>query len=75
MNRKKRERLKTAVDFLEKAKDVVSDVRNDESYDFENLPENFQESDAGERMLEAIDLLDDTEASIDEAIDYLNEIA
>lgn len=38
------------------------------------MPEGLQESERGEAMQEAIDNLESTSSSLEEAIDYLNEI-
>jgi hypothetical protein len=38
------------------------------------MPESLQESERGEAMQEAIDNLESASSSLEEAIDYLNEI-
>lgn len=50
MNRVRRELLKTANNYLEKASDLVSTALDQESDCLDNMPENLEASDRYEKM-------------------------
>ena len=68
MNKARREKLKTAVGFLEIASGIVSSVQDAESDSVENVPENLQGSDRYSRMEEICEDLDEAVSNIDDAI-------
>lgn len=74
MNKQNRRDLQGYVDSLEEIKSNIETMMEDETEKLDNMPEGLQESERGEVMQEAIDNLESAASSIEEAIDYLNEI-
>lgn len=74
MNAKQRKELQGYVDSLEEIKSNIETMMEDEQSKLDNMPESLQESERGEAMQEAIDNLESAASSLEEAIDYLNEI-
>lgn len=60
MNKNRRNIINKAVNKINEAKDILSDVLMEEEASFENLPENLQYSIKGEQSEEAIDCLTDS---------------
>lgn len=75
MNNQKREKLKLARGFLNKASDIVSSVLDDEQDCLDNMPDNLQYSDRYERMEAAISKLEDGLNNIEAAEECLEEAA
>lgn len=73
MNNKKRESLKDAKMYLERASNIVSKVLDDEQYCLDNMPENLQASERYERMETAIDKLEEAIEQIDGAKENIDE--
>lgn len=76
MNKERRNALKNAMSHLEKAIEIISDVRDEEQDSMDNMPENLQGSEryetmemAVESLEEAIDKIEEAKDSVDEAID------
>lgn len=74
MNKQNRKKLQGYVDSLEEIKSNIETMMEDETEKLDNMPEGLQESERGEAMQEAIDNLESASSSLEEAIDYLNEI-
>ena len=74
MNAKQRKELQGYANSLEEIKRAIEEMRDDEECKFDNMPEGLQESERGEAMQEAIDNLESASSSLEEAIDYINEI-
>ena len=72
MNNKRRQELKKAVTLLNEANNIVDRVLDEERDCFDNLPENFQESDRGIKMEESADCLESAINNIDEAINCVD---
>lgn len=73
MNNKKRESLKDAKMYLERASNIVSKVLDDEQDCLDNMPENLQASERYERMEAAIDKLEEAIEQIDGAKENIDE--
>lgn len=73
MNKKDRKVISGWIDNLERIKSEIEDMQTEEECKFDNLPEGIQESERGERILDAIENLGYSVDSIEEAIDSLNE--
>lgn len=73
MNNKKRESLKDAKMYLERASNIVSRVLDDEQDCLDNMPENLQASERYERMEAAIDKLEEAIEQIDGAKENIDE--
>lgn len=74
MNAKGRKELCSYVDQLEEIKSCLETIQEDETEKLDNMPESLQESERGDAMQAAIDNLESAASSLEEAIDYLNEI-
>ena len=74
MNAKQRKKLQGYVDSLDEIRSNIETMMEDETEKLDNMPESLQESERGDAMQEAIDNLESASSSIEEAIDYLNEI-
>lgn len=71
MNKKDRKVISGWIDNLEKIKSEIEDMRTEEECKFDNLPDGIQESECGERILDAIENLGCSVDSIEEAVEYL----
>ena len=74
MNKSQRKQLNEWKDQLEEIKSCLETMQEDETEKLDNMPESLQESERGEAMQEAIENLESASSSLEEAIDYLNEI-
>lgn len=72
MNRERRNTLKKATEYLDRAIDLISEARDDEQASLENLPENLQDSERSETMEYAIENLEEAIDKIDEAKDSID---
>lgn len=73
MNKERRAKLRKAIEYIEKAKDIVDDVSADEGMAFDNLSEGLQQTDRGEQMEDNVDSLDDASDTLDEAISSIED--
>lgn len=73
LNKNKRSQLSYAAELLDKARETVDQVHEDEQYCFDKMPENLAYSEKGEAMEDAINALEDAISSIDEAKEYIME--
>lgn len=67
MNKKRREKLQEAVDYLGRAVSIVESVREEEKDCMDNMPENLQGSERYNAMDDAVDALEEAIESINEA--------
>lgn len=74
MNAKQKKEVQEWITTLEVIKTKAGDMMTDEECKFDNMPEGLQESEKGDAIQEAIDHLDTTINSLEEALDELNEI-
>lgn len=73
MNNRRRADLRNAADFIRQAKQLVDMVKNQEEFSYDNLPEGIADSERGEKMECAIDLLDEASDDLDSALDKIND--
>lgn len=73
MNQERRKRLNEAMGLLDRASDIVDGVLSDEQYAYDNLPENFQDSEQGDAMEDALDCLDSARSELDSAVSYIGQ--
>lgn len=74
MNKQGRKRLAEAAELLERAKDIITEVKEEEEEKLENMPENFRYGEKGEEMEQYVEYLNEAEERVDDAISDLNEI-
>lgn len=73
MNKNDRKQVAEWSDKLDKIKSEIEAMKEEQGERFDNLPEGIQESERGDRILDAIENLGYSVDSIEEAIDSLNE--
>ena len=74
MNKNRRKAIERITDKLMEIQTDVEEIRDEEQEAYDNLPESIQDGERGEEMEGYIELIEDALNSIEEAIDYLNEI-
>lgn len=74
MNRDRRKRLGSAFDMVAQAKDILADVKSEESESYENLPEQFRDGDRGEEMQGYMEMLDEAYNYLDDANSVIEQI-
>ena len=72
MNKKQREQIEKWIDSINEIKEGVEYMQEEEQDKLDNMPENLQESERGEKMYEGIENLEAAASSLEEAIDNLN---
>jgi len=73
MNKKQREQIGKWIDSINEIKEGVESMIEEENEKYENMPENLQDSERGEKMYEGIENLESASSSLEEAIDSLND--
>lgn len=74
MNNKRRQLIKNAIELIEKGKNILQQVLDDEEMAFDNLSEGLQQTMRGEEMQENIDILNDVIEGIDNALEEMDNI-
>lgn len=73
MNKDRRARIQALINKLEDIKEDIDFIKDEEQEYYDNMPENFQMGEKGDKAQEAIDNLDYAYSSIDEVVEYLEE--
>jgi len=71
MNKQRRKDLRVAWDHLERAKEIIETAQSEEQDSFDNLPENMQGGDQGQKLEENVDALQTAFDSCEEALSSL----
>ena len=66
MNNDRRARIQALIDKLEDIKEDIDFIKDEEQESYDNMPENFQAGERGDKAQEAIDNLDYAYSQIDE---------
>lgn len=74
MNRERRHNIEVIIRKFRNVLEELECERNDEERIFENIPENLQGSLRGEESQEAIEIMNDAIAAIEEAMEMLASI-
>lgn len=74
MNKERRDQLREAIRYIESAKYIITDVKEQEERAYDNLPEGLQYSDRGSNIEENVDSMDDIIEEIENIIDGINNI-
>jgi hypothetical protein len=74
MNNSRRKNLKSAIELIEKAMELIETVKLEEEESFYNLSENLQESERGQKMNENFEDLDSLLIELESTTDSINEI-
>lgn len=59
MNKQRRTKINEALVLIDRAREILEEVRDEEQESFDNLPEGLQEGERGEQMQENIDALEE----------------
>ena len=73
MNKDRRKRIQNIIDQLTALETEIEKIQDEEQEAYDNLPESLQECEKGERMSDAIDILDHAFCSVGDTISYLDE--
>jgi uncharacterized coiled-coil DUF342 family protein len=73
MNKDRRARIQALLNKLEDIKEDIDFIKDEEQEYYDNMPENFQMGEKGDKAQEAIDNLDYAYSSIEEVVEYLEE--
>lgn len=73
MNNARREKLKTAADFVSRAKELVDSSLDEETDALDSLPENLEGSERYTKMENAADCLEDASQNLEEALENILE--
>lgn len=74
MNIKRRKQLAKAIELIEQAQSIIDFVLEEEQEAYNNMPEQLQECERGERMYEAIDSLENLDTDFEDLKDNIQEI-
>ena len=74
MNAKDRKLVSEWSDKLDKIKSEIEAMKEEQEKRFDNMPDGLQDSERADEMLEAIENLDSAVCSIEEAVEYLENI-
>ena len=74
MNANRRKRLNEVAVKLRELTEVVNDIGGEEQEAFDNMPEQLQESEKGERMEDIIDQLEDMSDSLEDVVSSIEDI-
>ena len=74
MNRQRRKRLTEAFEKVGEAMEILEDVVEEEKESYENLPDNFRDSDRGEEMQGYIEMLEEAYGYLDDANSVIEQI-
>jgi len=73
MNNDRRKRLEKLKERIEEIKEDLAFILEEEQDSYNNMPEGIQDSERGQKSQSAIEALESSDTSLDEAIDYINE--
>lgn len=73
MNKQRRAEIYDLAKRFDSLKDEVQQILEDEQQYFDDMPENFQNGDKGEKAQSAIDALEAAASNIEELMENLNE--
>ena len=74
MNKARRKRLQEAFDLVSKAQEILAEVREEERESLENLPDNFRYGERGEEMEAYIEMIDEADEYLDDAMSVIEQI-
>lgn len=72
MNKQDKKELTKAIKLINDAKAIVEKIKDLQQDRFENLSEEEQDEEKGERLLESAGSLDESLVALDETIDCIN---
>ena len=73
MNKDDRKQLEKAIELMEEAKGILEEIGSGEREKYENMSENLQGSEKGQKFEEDANELDEAAESLGEVIDKVQE--
>jgi len=73
MNKKKREKLKIAIDMIDSAYHIVDATMEEEQDGLDNMPESLEGSDRYEKMEDAVRELEEALDNLERAKEHIEE--
>ena len=74
MNDARRERVNEAIDLTNQAIEMLESISEEEQDALDNMPENMQDGERGEKMQENIESLDDAASELGNTITTIEEV-
>lgn len=74
MNKERRKRIAKVIGDINTVRSMLEDIKNEEEFSFDNMPENLQGSMRGEESQEAIDYMDEALEALEEVVSQLEII-
>lgn len=73
MNKSRRKKIEEIIEQLEALSLEIEEIRDEEDTAYENLPESMQNSEKGDKMMEATSNIDEAIDNISDAVSALKE--
>lgn len=73
MNKKRRSSIKFIIEQLQSISEQIEEIKDQEEFALENLPEQFAYGKAGDKMNDGIDNLDSSICSIEDSLSFLEQ--
>ena len=74
MNKKQRKELEEAIGLLDKAKEIIERIGEEEQQKYDNLSDGLQQSENGQKLEESTNQLENISDSIQQAADEVQEV-
>ena len=74
MNKQRRKWLENVSAMIERAKEELEQIRDEEQEAYDNIPESLQDSDRGNTMYENIDNLDTMASDLEDILECFYDI-
>ena len=71
MNKMNRKQLSDLISRIETIHEELDEIKDGEEEEFDNMPENLQDSEKGEALSEIIDFLDSASESLNESVESI----
>ena len=75
MNKERRERLRNVIRAIQNVTDNLKSILDDEQWTYDSMPENLQCSMRGLDSEEAINIMEEAQENLQQAIDLIQDIS
>lgn len=75
MNKARKQHIEAVINRIGELQAELEGIRDEEQNAYDNMPESIQESERGEKMCQNIDDLEYAFSALEEAAEYLNDVA
>jgi hypothetical protein len=73
MNPQRRKQLQNVLDYIDKAKEALYILKEEEQDYFDKMPDSIQDSDKGEKSNDAISNMEDAYSLLDDAMNSITD--